>query len=43
METSSETYRVNIRIRKDTFIELFGKIPERPGKGGIVYLIKNRK
>ena len=25
-------YRVNIGIRKDTFIKLFGKIPERPGE-----------
>lgn len=29
-------YRVNIGIRKDTFIEMFGSIPKRPGKGCIV-------
>lgn len=31
-----DVYRVNIGVRKDTFIKLFGKIPERPCKGGIV-------
>ena len=27
---------MNIGVRKNTFIKLFGKIPGRPGKGGIV-------
>ncbi len=31
-----DIYRVNIGVRKNTFIKLFGKIPGRPGKGGIV-------
>ena len=31
-------YRVNIGIRKETFIRLFGKTPKRPSKGGIVDL-----
>lgn len=29
-------YRVNIGIRKHTFMDMFGKIPDRPEKGGIV-------
>lgn len=29
-------YRVNIGIRKHTFMNMFGKIPDRPKKGGIV-------
>lgn len=31
-----DTYRVNIGIRKKTFIDLFGKIPKRPNAGEIV-------
>ncbi len=31
-----EVYRVNIGVRKDTFIQLFGKIPKRPPKGGVI-------
>ncbi|MDO4711250.1 MAG: DUF6194 family protein [Peptostreptococcaceae bacterium] len=27
------TYRVNIGIRKNTFIRLFGNVPKRPAKG----------
>ena len=29
-------YRVNIGIRKETFLALFGAVPARPPKGGIV-------
>lgn len=29
-------YRVNLGIRKSTFIKMFGYIPKRPAKGGIV-------
>ncbi|MDE7390089.1 MAG: hypothetical protein K2M82_04020 [Lachnospiraceae bacterium] len=29
-------YRVNLGVRKDTFKKLFGTIPKRPDKGGIV-------
>ncbi|PAF43603.1 DUF6194 family protein [Helicobacter sp. 11S02596-1] len=29
-------YRLNLGIRKTTFIEMFGFIPKRPAKGGIV-------
>ncbi len=29
-------YRVNIGIRKNTFINMFGSVPTRPPKGGIV-------
>ena len=29
-------FRVNIGIRKDTFRRLFGEIPQRPPKGGVV-------
>ena len=29
-------YRVNIGVRKNTFLKLFGTIPARPAKGGIV-------
>lgn len=29
-------YRVNLGVRKNTFVEMFGKIPARPGKGCIV-------
>ncbi|WP_096000587.1 DUF6194 family protein [Clostridioides difficile] len=29
-------YRVNIGLRKETFIEMFGYIPKRPGVGQIV-------
>ncbi len=29
-------YRVNMGIRKKTFTELFGAVPKRPSKGGIV-------
>ncbi len=29
-------YRVNIGVRKSTFINMFGTIPARPSKGGIV-------
>lgn len=30
------TYRVNLGVRKDTFMKLFGPLPKRPGKGCIV-------
>lgn len=29
-------YRVNLGIRKSTFMELFGAVPKRPSAGGIV-------
>lgn len=29
-------FRVNIGLRKNTFIKLFGELPKRPPKGGIV-------
>ena len=29
-------YRVNIGVRKKTFIDLFGSVPARPQKGGVV-------
>lgn len=29
-------YRVNIGVRKSTFIHIFGSVPARPRKGGIV-------
>lgn len=29
-------YRMNLRVRKDTFVKLFGAVPKRPGAGGIV-------
>lgn len=29
-------YRINIGIRKETFQRMFGEIPKRPAKGGIV-------
>lgn len=29
-------YRVNLGVRKDTFINMFGSIPKRPGKGQAV-------
>ncbi len=29
-------YRVNLGVRKGTFIKLFGAVPKRPGAGGIV-------
>lgn len=31
-----EVYRVNLGIRKNTFLRMFHKIPGRPAKGGIV-------
>lgn len=32
----SNVYRVNIGLKKETFIEMFGHIPKRPGIGQIV-------
>lgn len=32
----SNVYRVNIRLKKETFTEMFGYIPKRPGVGQIV-------
>ena len=29
-------YRMNLGVRKDTFVKLFGAMPKRPGAGGIV-------
>lgn len=29
-------YRVNIGVRKNTFVNMFGSIPKRPAKGGVV-------
>lgn len=29
-------YRVNLGVRKNTFIKMFGSIPKRPSKGAIV-------
>lgn len=29
-------YRVNLGVHKDTFREIFGTIPKRPSKGGVV-------
>ena len=29
-------YRVNIGVRKNTFIDMFGTVPARPSKSGIV-------
>lgn len=29
-------YRVNLGVRKKTFVDLFGEIPKRPNKGGVV-------
>ena len=31
-----EVYRVNLGVRKDTFVKLFGAVPKRPGAGGAV-------
>lgn len=31
-------YRVNIGVRKDTFLRMFGSLPKRPTKGGVVDL-----
>ena len=31
-----DIYRLNIGVRKKTFINMFGEIPQRPAKGGIV-------
>ncbi|MDE5671431.1 MAG: hypothetical protein K2I14_08255 [Eubacterium sp.] len=31
-------YRVNLGIRKQTFIKMFGKVPKRPAKGCVVDL-----
>lgn len=31
-----KVYRLNIGIRKSTFLKLFGTLPERPGKGETV-------
>jgi len=32
----ADIYRVNLGIRKETFKSIFGSIPKRPDKGGIV-------
>ncbi len=32
----ADVYRVNIGLRKATFLSLFDEIPKRPAKGGIV-------
>ncbi len=32
----ANVYRINLGIRKKTFIDLFGFIPARPSKGGVV-------
>ncbi len=32
----ADVYRVNLGVRKNTFIEMFGTVPARPPKGGIV-------
>lgn len=32
----SNVYRVNMGVRKKTFVDLFGEIPKRPGKGETV-------
>lgn len=29
-------FRVNLGVRKDTFVQMFGPVPKRPDKGGIV-------
>lgn len=29
-------YRVNMGLRKNTFVNIFGDIPKRPAKGGVV-------
>ena len=29
-------YRVNMGLRKNTFVNMFGDIPKRPAKGGVV-------
>ena len=29
-------YRVNLGVRKETFCNMFGSIPKRPAKGGVV-------
>lgn len=29
-------YRVNLGVRKETFIKMFGYVPKRPSKGGVV-------
>ncbi len=29
-------YRVNVGVRKSTFVKMFGVVPARPAKGGIV-------
>ncbi|MDE7165319.1 MAG: hypothetical protein K2O04_07865 [Clostridiales bacterium] len=29
-------FRVNIGVRKNTFVNMFGSIPKRPAKGGVV-------
>ena len=29
-------YRVNLGVRKGTFVKLFGAVPRRPGAGGVV-------
>lgn len=31
-----EVYRVNLGVRKETFLNMFGVIPARPVKGGVV-------
>ena len=31
-----DVYRLNFGIKRDTFIQLFGDIPSRPPKGGVV-------
>ena len=28
-------YRVNLGVRKDTFVKLFGAVPKRPGQAGL--------
>lgn len=32
----TDIFRVNLGVRKNTFVDLFGEIPKRPGKGGTV-------
>ena len=31
-----DVYRVNMRVRKNMFSDMFGAIPKRPEKGGVV-------
>ena len=33
-------YRVNLGVRKDTFVKLFGAVPKRPGQAGLWKWIK---